>query len=352
MNVQVAEPDAKPGPTKPWNNAQKALELIAQYGCLPSPKAYEVFYSYASGDPAVRAQVDKVAGIEQILTSFDLDKIHHENFRTNEGDWETQQLASHRIEAQLGDAAEGLVNHAQIGEAYERTLAEASGQISENRSPEKLSQLVDTLISETGTVRSATASMRSNLLEASNEVGQITTELASSRREASKDLLTGLSGVSGYNVQLLAATDAALKNGLQLLVCVIGVDGIDQVNAAHGRLSGDATIRALGRMIGRFATGNDMVARVGGATFAILMQGCSVREAYTSSTALCSEIAGKTFTLRETNTEVNGITASIGLSALREGDDAEGLMFRARARMKAARGAGGNTVEAGDLQVL
>lgn len=353
MNVQLAEPDdVTTNTNKPWQKAQQALELIAAFGCQPSPKAYEVFYAHACGNADVRAQVESAAGPQAVLTAFDLDRIHHDNFRTHDGDWERQQRASHRIEAYLGETVKGLASHARLGEQYERTLTEASGRITRNQSPELISEVVDTLIAETGTVRSATSAMRNDLRSTSRDVGQITAELASERRETVRDLLTGLTGRRGFDVQLLAAMDGAVKNGVQLMVCMIGVDGFNRLNETQGRLTGDATLRALGRLIGRYATGQDMVARIGGVTFAILMQGCSTREAYTSASGLCAEIANRVFPLRETGTEISGITVSVGISMLRDKDYADDLMARARARMETARSKGGNAVEAGDLQLL
>lgn len=355
MNLRVEEPDAdsaQPAQSNPWLLAREALELVSSYGCQPSPKAYEVFFAYASGQEAVRKEVDRASHPDHLLTSFDLDRIHHDNFRTNDGEWERQQKASHRIEAKLGLAAGDLSSHMRLGEAYERELTRASGKITKSRSAEDLSVLVDTLLTETGSVRSATAAMRQSLVSTQSEVSSVTRDLAASRKDGTKDILTGLTGRSGFDVQLDSAVNNSLRNGRQLMVVVVSIDRFDAINSQHGRLTGDVMVRNIGRLIGRFANGDEIAARIGGVKFAMIMQGCSTREAYVTADAIRCEIAERTFTLQETGDSLKDVTASVGMSMLVSGDTAESLLERAEDQLKVARTKGGNAVAYGEIQII
>ena len=355
MNMRVEEPDGKsaqPAQSNPWLLARETLELVSSFGCQPSPKAYEVFFAYASGQETVRAEVDRAAHPDHLLTSFDLDRIHHDHFRTNEGEWERQQKASHKIEAKLGLAAGDLASHMELGEAYERELTRASGQITRTRTAEDLSALVDTLLSETGTVRNATAAMRQSLFSTQNAVSAVTRDLAATRKDGSKDLLTGLIGRRGFDVQLDTAVADSVRNGRQLMIVVISVDRFDGINGTHGRLTGDVMVRTVGRLIGRFANGDEIAARIGGVKFGLIMQGCSTREAYVTAEAIRCEIAEREFKLQETGDTLRGITVSVGMSMLVQGDTAESLLARAESELGTARARGGNAIAHGDIQIM
>lgn len=355
MIRRAAEPDtsrAEPAPSNPWLLARDALELASSFGCVPSPKAYEVFFGYASGHAGVRAAVDRAAHPEHLLTSFDLDRIHHEHFRTNDGEWERQQKASHQIEAKLGVTAGALESHMELGEAYERELTRASGAITKTRSAEDLSVLVKNLLSETGTVRDATAAMRQSLVSTQKEVGSITRDLASSRKSGAKDLLTGLIGRSGFDVQLETVINDSLRNGMQMVVTVISIDKFDALNAEYGRLTGDVIIRTIGRKIGRFANGNDLVSRIGGVKFAMVVQGCSTRESFVTAEAIRSEIESRTYQSQEDGADVGGVSVSVGMSLLEPRDTAASLLERAEQLVATARDRGGNTVQYGNIQII
>ena len=148
----------------PWVLAKTTLELISAHGCLPSPKAYEVFFAYASGDGPVRAMVDDIAKSDGMITSFDLDRIHHSHFRTNDGEWERQQQASYDIEESVRAAIAGIDDHLRVGKAYGKSLEMANGRIGRSASVEDLSGVVKDLLAETDSFQTASAAVRANLV--------------------------------------------------------------------------------------------------------------------------------------------------------------------------------------------
>ncbi|MFK7944607.1 MAG: GGDEF domain-containing protein [Paracoccaceae bacterium] len=346
MGGQISVQSSGGGSTNPWILAQQALELVSQYGCAPSPKAYEVFFAYAAGNAVVSEQVKRAGGRENILTSFDLDRIHHDNFRSNDGEWERQQRASHVIESSIESAVSGLADQMEAGELYERQLEQASGRLVQTASPEDLTDVIKDLLEDTDTAKSATAAMHNSLISTRNRVSEITANVTASRTEGNKDLLTGLTGRRGFDVQLENDMYHARKNGVQMMLCMVSLDKFDILNTQYGRFGGDQIIRAAGRVVGRFANGNDVAARLSGTKFGLLMKLCSFQEALSTAEAIRSELTTREFTLKETSDKVGPIPVSVGLSVFRAEDSQADLLLRAAELLQDARVAGGNVVKA------
>ena len=336
----------------PWAIAQWALELLASHGCQPSPKAYEVFFAYASGDEEVRNAVDHAARTDHLLTSFDLDQIHHDHFRTNDGEWEQQQRASHKVEASLGDAVTDLEVHLKVGQDYGRKLERASGQLGKTNSAEDLSGLIQGLISDTGEVRDATAKMQNNLVFTRDFVSQVTADVASTRREGNKDLLTGLTGRRGFDILLESEIQRALKDGRQLMLCMMALDGFEAVNAKYGRKNADLVLRSVGRLMARYAEGGEIAARLSGAKFGLLIHGSSLREAFGLAETLRKDLLERDYSTSGIEIETGQVTGSLGISVLTSGDSAEAIIDRAGECVERARASGGNAVAAENEHVF
>ncbi|WP_156036502.1 diguanylate cyclase [Blastococcus sp. URHD0036] len=120
------------------------------------------------------------------------------------------------------------------------------------------------------------------------------------------------------------------------VVCLIDLDGFKAVNDRDGHAAGDAVLRAVTSALASAVRETDTVARLGGDEFAVL---CAVPEADDAG-ALAERI-------REGIARVGrgvGVTASVGLTVVRAGDDDHEVLLRADQAMYRVKATGGNAV--------
>ena len=92
-------------------------------------------------------------------------------------------------------------------------------------------------------------------------------------QHAHTDKLTGLPNRRSWDEQLARALARADRTDEPLSVAVCDVDGLKQVNDRRGHAAGDVLLQDVARSLRRAARVADVVARVGGDEFAVLLSG-------------------------------------------------------------------------------
>ncbi|MGY1682647.1 diguanylate cyclase domain-containing protein [Geodermatophilus sp. SYSU D01176] len=151
---------------------------------------------------------------------------------------------------------------------------------------------------------------------------------------AATDPLTGCLNRRAFLDRLDRAASAAVEGWV---VCLVDLDGFKGVNDRSGHAAGDAVLRAVTAALGTVVRETDTVARLGGDEFAVL-----ARTTPDDGEPLAAR-------LRDAVARVgagSGVTASVGVTAVRPGDEGSEVLGRADQAMYRAKGAGGNRVTA------
>lgn len=124
---------------------------------------------------------------------------------------------------------------------------------------------------------------------------------ALSRREvemrelAYHDTLTGLANRKLLQDRFQQAVGRAQRNGLELVVMVIDLDGFKPINDTHGHAAGDQVLKVLAQRMSARLRQSDTLARIGGDEFVVLLSDLSPDTAIDTvvqdlNTALCTPI--------------------------------------------------------------
>lgn len=91
---------------------------------------------------------------------------------------------------------------------------------------------------------------------------------------SSRDALTGLANRRAFELALAREADRVARSGEPALLLVLDVDHFKRVNDTHGHAAGDEVIRAVALALVDSVRPMDLVARVGGEEFAIILPNC------------------------------------------------------------------------------
>jgi diguanylate cyclase (GGDEF)-like protein len=109
---------------------------------------------------------------------------------------------------------------------------------------------------------------------------------------ASIDPLTGLANRRRFDDSLQQEMRRSSRNNSTLAVAMLDVDHFKRVNDSYGHAGGDAVLRAIGKvLLNRARRGGDLVARVGGEEFAILLPGAAAEKSMQLMEVLREDIA-------------------------------------------------------------
>ncbi|MEO6661762.1 MAG: GGDEF domain-containing protein [Rubrivivax sp.] len=92
---------------------------------------------------------------------------------------------------------------------------------------------------------------------------------------SSRDALTGLANRRAFDVALLREIDRVARSGEPALLLALDIDHFKQVNDRHGHAAGDHVIKAVAGALIDSVRPMDLVARVGGEEFAIILPNCA-----------------------------------------------------------------------------
>lgn len=168
-------------------------------------------------------------------------------------------------------------------------------------------------------------------------------------RMAMIDPLTGLHNRRYAMARLAVLSEAAHAPGRSFAVMIADLDRFKSVNDRYGHAAGDAVLIEVSRRLAANLRDDDLLARVGGEEFLIVLPDTTLDEARAIAQRLCHQIEAKPMTLPKG--DVLEVTLSIGLalgsgkgSAPRDAGLAAKVMDDADQALMRSKSAGRNTV--------
>jgi diguanylate cyclase (GGDEF)-like protein len=176
----------------------------------------------------------------------------------------------------------------------------------------------------------------------SHEVQLLTERLS---YQSQHDLLTGLANRQAFEIGLRHALDSARSEGRCHALCNIDLDNFLVVNDTCGHVAGDECLRQIANLISSQQRHDDLVSRLAGNQFGILLKDRRLDEASDFVKRLHGLIRSYSFHWEE---DVIDINASIGLIPItRESSSLANLLSEVETACNVAKDRGRNSVHIG-----
>lgn len=132
-------------------------------------------------------------------------------------------------------------------------------------------------------------------------------------KAAVSDPLTGLRNRRYAMPHLARVAEHAAATGRSFAVMVADLDHFKRINDVYGHAAGDAVLVEASRRLRENLRGIDLVARIGGEEFLIVMPATPLTEARAAASRLCRKIGGKGFVVPGADKPIT-VTISIGVT--------------------------------------
>ncbi|MBU0747601.1 MAG: sensor domain-containing diguanylate cyclase [Gammaproteobacteria bacterium] len=157
--------------------------------------------------------------------------------------------------------------------------------------------------------------------------------------QARTDALTGLLNRRGFETQMAFGLAMARRSGRPLSLITVDVDHFKRVNDTYGHEAGDEVLRRLARTLEERLRGSDVIARLGGEEFVVLLPDTDLAGAQAIAQAVVQAMAD------QQDPVVGSITVSAGVASMRGlQDNGTDILRRGDAALYEAKGQGRNRV--------
>jgi diguanylate cyclase (GGDEF)-like protein len=160
-------------------------------------------------------------------------------------------------------------------------------------------------------------------------------------RETQEDALTGVANRRCFMQRLSAEIEVALAVGRPLSIAIADLDRFKVVNDELGHPVGDQALRQCAGLMRRLCRNSDLVARIGGEEFAMILPGLTRADATLFCESLCTAVA--THDWREIHRDL-ALTISVGVAQWDGSAELEELIHAADMQLYRAKRAGRNQV--------
>jgi diguanylate cyclase (GGDEF)-like protein/PAS domain S-box-containing protein len=154
---------------------------------------------------------------------------------------------------------------------------------------------------------------------------------------ATRDALTGVYNRRHFMDLAHREIERVARTNSPLCSLMLDADHFKRINDAHGHAAGDRVLAALARAAGSVLRRVDVFARIGGEEFLALLPDTTVAEAAGVAERIHHAIRQTVVTTGENGGAPIQPTVSIGVTALRPGDDLESLLRRVDAALYRAK---------------
>ncbi len=158
------------------------------------------------------------------------------------------------------------------------------------------------------------------------------------------DALTGLNNRRFLETHLAQALDQAAHKGRPLSLMILDIDHFKSVNDTYGHDAGDEVLKVFARRIKRVLRSADLVCRLGGEEFVVVMPETPLAIAERIAERVRSAVERERFPIDQTR--AIPVTTSIGLAERGADANADALLRRADKALYASKSAGRNRVTA------
>ena len=320
-----------------------ALEYIGRHGLSADPLNYCIWYEYASGKNGdLNAAIDSYLAGEQVISA----EIAQQLFNQYIADSQVKltEVIREELKKLFTEIIEAIKTTNHHFSQTEDNLETINDALLTNLSEADVDNIVERIKHEIKRLESTSTSLQEQLQQATHEIEQLKIKMAHYRDEAFKDPLTRIDNRRSFENKLEEAINESRSADTPLCLIIADIDYFKRINDAHGHLVGDNVLRVVASTIKESIKGKDLVARIGGEEFAILLPDTPFNGAMKLANNIRLAFERMDFKKKNNGEILGKITLSFGVAIFTHAENGKTFVGRADEALYHSKKSGRNRV--------
>jgi diguanylate cyclase len=256
--------------------------------------------------------------------------------------------ARNSFKAMISTFIDRLKYMGEASELYSGKIESYAQELSKTDDLIKINELVKHLMQDTSVMQTDIMRSRDDLLNQQRAASDTQLRMHKLQEELQQlsevvriDQLTGVLNRRGMDEAFNTEIARHRRNGESLSVALLDIDNFKMLNDQHGHAAGDSALKHLAGVIKRAVRPTDIVTRMGGEEFVVILPNTNLDEAVVTMARLQRSLTKEYFL---GNNQKLLITFSAGVALFKIEDDVATILLRADQAMYLAKKSGKNRV--------
>ena len=256
--------------------------------------------------------------------------------------------ARNSFKSLIGSFIDKLKYMGEASEQYGGKIEHYALELSQTDDLIKINELVNHLMRDTSVMQTDIMRSHDDLLQQQRiandtqvRIQKLQSELTQLSEVVRIDQLTGVLNRRGMDEAFETEIARYRRSGDFLSVALLDIDNFKSLNDQHGHATGDSALKHLAAVVKRTVRPTDIVTRMGGEEFVVLLPNTGLDEAMMIMSRLQRSLTKEYFL---GNNQKLLVTFSAGVALFKDNDDVASILLRADQAMYLAKKSGKNRV--------
>jgi diguanylate cyclase len=320
--------------------AARALDRLSGLGVPPTPENFQLWFSHLGGDHPDLSRAMDAALTDGRAVDEDCCADLYERYLATDAEAQAVVDTGRRMQRLLECLQDEIATVGRETAGYNVTLGRAQGRSRDV----SLTVLLQDLLNETLRMQHRALQLQDQLCAGSTTCAELRRELRAAQQMALTDRLTGVANRRCFDKAARTAVARARDGALGVSLLLADVDHLARFNVRHGPALGDDALRLVATSLERSVGEGDVVARLTGGRFGLILPGRGSAEARAVAERARHEMSARELQMRRTGARIGRLTLSIGVVELRRGEGLRSWIDRAALALGEAKRAGRDRV--------